>query len=182
MSDCCAGTAGWQTWPVPISTPTALTSGYTITPSLLDSHAVSPDALSSCCVMSHYAQATTGYMSGSATSMAHSSCDTTLWQQLQALLHHTPQPSTPAVLTAPRHTQVPCTVPLAVMPYPQCSVPFALEQQQQLHQPPACTLFFAGVSPLATPEDLLKVFAQFGRVMNINLYRPYRGCKTSKVC
>jgi hypothetical protein len=54
-----------------------------------------------------------------------------------------------------------------------------LEQQQQ--QTPECTLFFAGVSPFATPEELLKVFAQFGRVMNINLYRPYRGCKTSKV-
>ena len=30
-------------------------------------------------------------------------------------------------------------------------------------------------------ETLLSVFAQFGRVMDLNLFRPYKGCRTSKV-
>jgi hypothetical protein len=45
----------------------------------------------------------------------------------------------------------------------------------------SATVFFAGVSPIATTEALLGVFAQFGRVMNINLFKPYKGSKTSKV-
>jgi hypothetical protein len=64
---------------------------------------------------------------------------------------------------------------------PACSVPLGVLQQQKQQEAAGTAIFFAGVSPVAPPEDLLKVFAQFGRVMNINLYRPYRGCKTSKV-
>jgi hypothetical protein len=67
-----------------------------------------------------------------------------------------------------------CSTPLVVPPPPP-------PPQQQQQQPAGTTIFFAGVSPIAPPEDLLKVFAKFGRVMNINLYRPYRGAKTSKV-
>lgn len=66
-------------------------------------------------------------------------------------------------------------------------------QQQQQQRPQAqdaqansqwgasATVFFAGVSPIATTEALLGVFAQFGRVMSINLFKPYKGAKTSKV-
>jgi hypothetical protein len=57
------------------------------------------------------------------------------------------------------------------------------EQQQQQQQGGFGnrTVFFAGVSPIAPPEDLLRVFALFGRVMSIKLFRPYRNCRTSKV-
>lgn len=43
------------------------------------------------------------------------------------------------------------------------------------------TLFFCGATPVVTVEALLTVFAQFGRVLDLNLFRPYRGCRTSKV-
>jgi hypothetical protein len=39
----------------------------------------------------------------------------------------------------------------------------------------------AGCSPIVAPESLLNLFAQFGRVMDLNLFRPYKGCRTSKV-
>jgi hypothetical protein len=43
------------------------------------------------------------------------------------------------------------------------------------------TIFFAGVTPIVDTQQLLGVFAQFGRVMDLNLFRPYKGCRTSKV-
>jgi hypothetical protein len=43
------------------------------------------------------------------------------------------------------------------------------------------TVFFAGVTPTVAVETLLNVFARFGRVMDLNLFRPYKGCRTSKV-
>lgn len=43
------------------------------------------------------------------------------------------------------------------------------------------TVFFAGVSPIATQEALLCVFQEFGRVVHLSVFRPYRTCKTSKV-
>jgi hypothetical protein len=43
------------------------------------------------------------------------------------------------------------------------------------------TVYFAGAAHTATAESILGVFAQFGRVMNINLFRSYRGAKASKV-
>lgn len=65
------------------------------------------------------------------------------------------------------------------------------EQHQQqppgLQPPPlqaasgSARLFFAGVCPLASSEEVLTLFAQFGRVMELNLYRPYKHCKTTKV-
>jgi hypothetical protein len=125
---------------------------------------------------------TTGILNGSPTSLAPSTRQMSPQLPHQALLQHTALSMAPtAVLTAPQQPMVPCTVPLAVTSYPHTSVPFAVEQQP-LQQAAECTIFFAGLSPLATTEELLKVFAQFGRVMNINLYRHYRGCKTSKVC
>lgn len=52
-------------------------------------------------------------------------------------------------------------------------------QQIAPHLP--ATIFFAGVNPVAQPETLLRAFAQFGRVMDLNLFRPYKGSRTSKV-
>jgi hypothetical protein len=49
------------------------------------------------------------------------------------------------------------------------------------HQHAPATIFFAGVNPVAAPETLLRAFAQFGRVMDLNLFRPYKGSRTSKV-
>jgi hypothetical protein len=60
-------------------------------------------------------------------------------------------------------------------------LPQAQEQQNSSQWGASATVFFAGVSPIATTEALLGVFAQFGRVMNINLFKPYQGAKTSKV-
>jgi hypothetical protein len=51
--------------------------------------------------------------------------------------------------------------------------------QQQMDS--SRTVYFAGAAHTATAESILGVFAQFGRVMNINLFRPYKGAKTSKV-
>jgi hypothetical protein len=56
----------------------------------------------------------------------------------------------------------------------------AVQQQHQQAQQ-QCSIFFAGACPLASSEELLTLFAQFGRVMEINLYRPYKHCKASKV-
>lgn len=44
------------------------------------------------------------------------------------------------------------------------------------------TVFWAGVTPIVTSETLLTLFSQFGRVMDLNVFRPYRGCRTTKVC
>lgn len=63
-----------------------------------------------------------------------------------------------------------------------------LVQQPQLHQmmvqpqtQQLTTVFFAGVTPIVDTQQLLGIFAQFGRVMDLNLFRPYKGCRTSKV-
>lgn len=62
--------------------------------------------------------------------------------------------------------------------------PYRAEQlvaQPPQHQPAVATIFFAGVNPVAAPETLLHAFAQFGRVMDLNLFRPFKGSRTSKV-
>lgn len=43
------------------------------------------------------------------------------------------------------------------------------------------TVFFAGVTPVADGQRLRLLFSQFGRVLDLNLFRPYNGCRTSKV-
>jgi hypothetical protein len=43
------------------------------------------------------------------------------------------------------------------------------------------TVFFAGVTPVADGQRLRLLFSQFGRVLDLNLFRPYNGCCTSKV-
>jgi hypothetical protein len=48
------------------------------------------------------------------------------------------------------------------------------QQQQQQQQMQHCSIFLAGACPLASSEELLTLFAQFGRVMEINLHRPYK--------
>lgn len=57
-------------------------------------------------------------------------------------------------------------------------------QQQQEEDVPrqyaTSTAFFAGVSPIATEAGLLSVFEQFGTVIRVNLFRPYKTSKTSK--
>lgn len=77
-------------------------------------------------------------------------------------------------------------------------LPFSLEQQLLLMQaaggrqphggtprspaaPPHGTVFFAGVTPVVTADTLLTLFSQFGRVLDLNLFRPFKGCRTSKV-
>jgi hypothetical protein len=47
-------------------------------------------------------------------------------------------------------------------------------------QQPA-TVFFAGVTPVADGQKLRLLFSQFGRVLDLNLFRPYNGCRTNKV-
>lgn len=62
--------------------------------------------------------------------------------------------------------------------------PFLVQQPQMMVQAPTqnlTTIFFAGVTPIVDTQQLLGVFAQFGRVMDLNLFRPYKGCRTSKV-
>lgn len=55
------------------------------------------------------------------------------------------------------------------------------QQQEDVPQQYATsTAFFAGVSPIATEAGLLSVFEQFGTVIRVNLFRPYKTCKTSK--
>lgn len=43
------------------------------------------------------------------------------------------------------------------------------------------TIFFAGCTPIVSSETIYALFSQFGRVEDINLFRPYSGSKTSKV-
>jgi hypothetical protein len=55
------------------------------------------------------------------------------------------------------------------------------QQHHPLSQQQGATIFFAGVTPIADASQLLSVFAHFGRVMDLNLFRPYKACRTSKV-
>eukprot|EP00775_Hariotina_reticulata_P011895 gene11895-12039_t len=48
--------------------------------------------------------------------------------------------------------------------------------------PHQCTIFFAGVAPVAPAESLITLFSQFGRVVYLNLFRPWAGSATSKGC
>lgn len=43
------------------------------------------------------------------------------------------------------------------------------------------SLFFARVPPTVTYESILELFAQFGKVQTLNLFRPWASAKTSKV-
>jgi hypothetical protein len=43
------------------------------------------------------------------------------------------------------------------------------------------TLFFAGVNPVVTAATLVSLFQQYGCVLDLNLFYPYRGAGTSKV-
>lgn len=56
-------------------------------------------------------------------------------------------------------------------------------QAGPLLQPPReqRTIFFAGCTPIVSSETIHALFSQFGRVEDINLFRPYSGSKTSKV-
>jgi hypothetical protein len=57
-----------------------------------------------------------------------------------------------------------------------------VQQQQTQWSPTPTTVFFAGVTPVADSQRLRALFSQFGHVMDLNLFRPYNGCRTSKVC
>jgi hypothetical protein len=76
-------------------------------------------------------------------------------------------------------SHVPTSLPLAHPHMCQLVPSDAQPQQQQAHQ--LTTVFFAGVTPVADTQRLRLLFAQFGRVMDLNLFRPYNGCRTSKV-
>lgn len=80
------------------------------------------------------------------------------------------------VLQVPQHFEQPPAVPAYQMG--QLLVHPTTNQQQQQQQ---ATIFFAGVNPVAAPETLLRTFACFGRVLDLSLFRPYKGCRTSKV-
>lgn len=43
-------------------------------------------------------------------------------------------------------------------------------------------IFFAGVTPIITTETLMALFSQFGTVVDLNLFKPWSGSKTSKGC
>lgn len=61
----------------------------------------------------------------------------------------------------------------------------AAEQVQaasQLVPPEQRTVFFAGVPPMVTEQQLLLVFSNFDAVEQINLFKPFNNSRTSKVC
>jgi hypothetical protein len=60
-------------------------------------------------------------------------------------------------------------------------VPAQQQQTQWSTTPMPTTVFFAGVTPVADSQRLRALFSQFGHVMDLNLFRPYNGCRTSKV-
>lgn len=47
---------------------------------------------------------------------------------------------------------------------------------------PSQCVFFARVPPTVPYELIHALFAQFGKVVNLNLFRPWASAKTSKVC
>jgi hypothetical protein len=75
-----------------------------------------------------------------------------------------------------------CLMPATMGPgsYPLDQLMVSQPQMQQ-PQVQLTSIFFAGVTPIVDTQQLLGVFAQFGRVMDLNLFRPYKGCRTSKV-
>jgi len=79
----------------------------------------------------------------------------------------------------------PVTVQLLPQAQPQmpsliqpCSQP---QLQVQRVQHANTTVFFAGVMPIAQAGAVQAIFEHFGTVCDFNLFRPYKGCKTSKV-
>lgn len=66
-------------------------------------------------------------------------------------------------------------MPLRIQP---CSQP---QLQVQRVQHANTTVFFAGVTPIAQAGAVQAIFEHFGTVCDFNLFRPYKGCKTSKV-
>lgn len=63
------------------------------------------------------------------------------------------------------------------------SAGFVLQQhwESQQQQVLPTTVFFAGVTPVADGQRLRLLFSKFGYVEDLNLFRPYNGCRTSKV-
>lgn len=63
------------------------------------------------------------------------------------------------------------------------SAGFVLQQhwESQQQQVLPTTVFFAGVTPVADGQRLRLLFSNFGYVEDLNLFRPYNGCRTSKV-
>eukprot|EP00775_Hariotina_reticulata_P010428 gene10428-10586_t len=49
-----------------------------------------------------------------------------------------------------------------------------------VNAPEQRSVFFAGVTPVVTSETLVALFGQFGRVVDLNLFKPWAGSKTSK--
>lgn len=61
----------------------------------------------------------------------------------------------------------------------------AAEQAQaasQLVPPEQRTVFFAGVPPMVTEQQLVLLFSNFGPVEQINLFKPFNNSRTSKGC
>lgn len=97
----------------------------------------------------------------------------------------------PVALTAtqilqPQYIQQPALqVSQVQLQPPAAAVALALAQPGAQWMPQAsampATVFFAGVTPVADSQRLRLLFAQFGRVLDLNLFRPYNGCRTSKV-
>jgi hypothetical protein len=95
------------------------------------------------------------------------------------------------VLVQPQHSQMVLMQQQTVLQDPPGLMPAGMQQQprpqlcplddQILQQYRTSTLFYAGVLPIATDEGLLGVFEQFGMVVSLEQFKPYRDSKTSKV-
>lgn len=101
-------------------------------------------------------------------------------------------PQQQLVLVQPQHSQMVLMQQQTVLQDPPGLLPAGLQQQkprphlwplddQILQQYRTSTLFYAGVLPIATDEGLLGVFEQFGTVVSLEQFKPYKDSKTSKV-
>jgi hypothetical protein len=66
-----------------------------------------------------------------------------------------------------------------------CSIHSAGDTSDDAHDNPitlGTSLFFARVPPTVTYEALMELFAAHGKVLTLNLFRPWATAKTSKVC
>jgi hypothetical protein len=79
-----------------------------------------------------------------------------------------------------QHQDFGCLMPTVGYPYQHLGHVMS-QHNPASPQQQGTTIFFAGVTPIADATQLLSVFAQFGRVMDLNLFRPYKVCRTTKV-
>lgn len=70
-------------------------------------------------------------------------------------------------------------------PMPQLQATLAPPARTLAMQPAApqpATLFYAGVAPVANEQQLITLFSNYGQVLALNVFRPFNGSRTTKVC